>query len=55
MHYTRHHQRDQAGPQQWDVGVVVRSGSQYRHQFGVGLLLDAGNRLGDLALLVFTQ
>lgn len=56
MHHTRHHQRDQAGPQQWDIGVIVGTGSQHGHQFGVGGFFDPGAiAFHDLALLVFSQ
>ncbi len=55
VHDARHHQRQQAGPQQRDVRVVVGAGRQHRHQFGVGVALDPGDRLGDFALFVFSQ
>lgn len=45
MHHARHHQRQQAGPQQRDVGVVVGPRRQHSDQFGVGLPFDPGNGL----------
>ncbi|MCY1183110.1 hypothetical protein D9M73_237030 [compost metagenome] len=52
---TRHDQGQQAGPEQGDIGVVIGAGGRYGDQFRVGVALDPGNCLGDLALFVFSQ
>ncbi|MNY76468.1 hypothetical protein D3C86_2160580 [compost metagenome] len=55
MHDARYQQRQQTGPQQRDVRIVVGAGREYGHQFCVGLALDPGNGLGHFALFVFSQ
>ncbi|MNG26636.1 hypothetical protein D3C84_1116510 [compost metagenome] len=55
MHDARYQQRQQTGPQQRDVRIVVGAGREHGHQLRVGVALDPGNGLGHLALFVFSQ
>ncbi|MNG03854.1 hypothetical protein D3C84_869510 [compost metagenome] len=55
MHDPRQHQCQQTGPEQRDVHIVVGAGREHGDQLRVGVALDPGNRLGDLALFVFSQ
>ena len=52
VHHGRHHQGDQAGPQQGDVAVVIGTGSEHGDDFGIGVLFGTGDRVFDLPLLL---
>ena len=52
VHQCWYQQGDQAGPQQWDVTVVIRTRGQHGDNFGVGVLFGTGHRVSDLLLLL---